>query len=201
MIYKTLITACAMLALTSVSVAAGDADAGKAKSANCAGCHGADGNSENPAWPKLAGQSEAYIAKQLADFKANKRNDPLMSFQASALSAQDMDDLGAYYASQTGSQGAADETLATAGAKLYRGGDKKKGIAACIACHGPTGAGNPAAKFPMLSGQHATYIEKAMTDFRAGTRSNDMNKMMQNIAEKMSDKEIKAVASFISGLH
>ena len=201
MIYKTLITACAMMALTSVSVAAGNAEAGKAKSVSCAACHGADGNSMNPTWPKIAGQSASYIVKQLADFKAKKRNDPLMSFQASALSAQDMDDLGAYFASQTGSQGGADEKLAAAGAKLYRGGNKAKGVAACIACHGPTGAGNPAAKFPKLSGQHAAYVEKAMKDFRSGARNNDMNKMMQNIAEKMSDKEIKAVASYISGLH
>ena len=201
MIYKTLIAVVATMALTGVSVAAGTAAAGKAKSVSCAACHGAAGNSANPTWPKLAGQSASYIAKQLADFKAKKRNDPLMSFQAAGLSAQDMDDLGAYFAAQTGSQGAADEKLAAAGTTLYRGGNKKKGIAACIACHGPTGAGNPAAKFPKLSGQHAAYIEKAMKDFRAGTRTNDMNKMMQNVAEKMSDKEIKAVASYISGLH
>ncbi len=202
MIYKTLIAVCAMLALTGVSVAAGDAKAGKAKAVNCAGCHGLNGNSTNPAWPKLAGQHAGFIAKQLADFKSGKtRSDPLMAGQVANLSQQDMDDLGAYFASQTGSQGAADEKLAVAGAKLYRGGNKKKGVAACIACHGPTGAGNPAAKFPKLSGQHAAYVEKAMKDFRSGNRSNDMNKMMRNIAEKMSDKEIKAVASYISGLH
>ena len=202
MIYKTLIAVCAMLALTGVSVAAGDAKAGKAKAVNCAGCHGVNGNSTNPAWPKLAGQHAGFIAKQLADFKSGKtRSDPLMAGQVANLSQQDMDDLGAYFASQTGSQGAADEKLAVAGAKLYRGGNKKKGVAACIACHGPTGAGNPAAKFPKLSGQHAAYVEKAMKDFRSGKRSNDMNNMMRNIAEKMSDKEIKAVASYISGLH
>ena len=202
MIYKTLIDVCAMLALTGVSVAAGDAKAGKAKAVNCAGCHGVNGNSTNPAWPKLAGQHAGFIAKQLADFKSGKtRSDPLMAGQVANLSQQDMDDLGAYFASQTGSQGAADEKLAVAGAKLYRGGNKKKGVAACIACHGPTGAGNPAAKFPKLSGQHAAYVEKAMKDFRSGKRSNDMNNMMRNIAEKMSDKEIKAVASYISGLH
>ena len=202
MIYKTLIAVCAMLALTGVSVAAGDAKAGKAKAVNCAGCHGLNGNSTNPAWPKLAGQHAGFIAKQLADFKSGKtRSDPLMAGQVANLSQQDMDDLGAYFDSQTGSQGAADEKLAVAGAKLYRGGNKKKGVAACIACHGPTGAGNPAAKFPKLSGQHAAYVEKAMKDFRSGNRNNDMNKMMRNIAEKMSDKEIKAVASYISGLH
>ena len=201
MIYKTLITVIAMAALTSVSVAAGNAEAGKAKSAVCASCHGADGNSANSTWPKLAGQHASYIAKQLADFKGKKRNDPLMSSQATGLSEQDTADLSAYFSKQTGSQGAADEKLAAAGAKLYRGGNKKKGIAACIACHGPTGAGNPAAMFPGLSGQHAPYVEKAMKDFRSGTRSNDMNNMMRNIAEKMSDKEIEAVASYISGLH
>lgn len=202
MIYKTLIAVCAMLALTGVSVAAGNAKAGKAKAVNCAGCHGVNGNSTNPAWPKLAGQNAGFIAKQLADFKSGKtRSDPLMAGQVAGLSQQDMDDLGAYFAKQTGTQGAADEKLVAAGAKLYRGGNKKKGVAACIACHGPTGAGNPAAKFPKLSGQHAAYVEKAMKDFRSGKRSNDMNKMMRNIAEKMSDKEIKAVASYISGLH
>ena len=201
MIYKTLIAVVASMALTGVSVAAGNATDGKAKSVSCAACHGADGNSANPTWPKLAGQGAPYIVKQLADFKAKKRNDPLMSSQATALSSQDMDDLAAYFSSQTGSQGAADEKLVAAGAKLYRAGNKKKGLAACVSCHGPTGAGNPAAKFPRLSGQHAAYVEKAMKDFRSGKRHNDMNKMMQNIAEKMSDKEIKAVASYISGLH
>ena len=204
MIYKTLIAVLAMsmtLASTGVS-AAGNAEAGKAKATNCAGCHGVNGNSTNPAWPKLAGQHADYTAKQLADFKAGKnRSEALMVAQVSALSKQDMDDLGAYFAKQKGSQGGADKTLVAAGAKLYRGGNKKKGVAACIACHGPTGAGNPAANFPMLSGQHATYVEKAMKDFRSGKRTNDANKMMQNIAEKMSDKEIKAVASYISGLH
>lgn len=204
MIYKTLIAVVALsmtVASTGVS-AAGNAKAGKAKAANCVGCHGPNGNSVNPSWPKLAGQHAGFIAKQLADFKAGKtRNDPLMGSQVAGLSSQDMDDLGAYFAKQTGTQGATDEKLASAGAKLYRGGNKKKGVAACIACHGPTGAGNPAAKFPKLSGQHAAYVEKAMKDFRSGARSNDMNKMMRNIAEKMSDKEIKAVASYISGLH
>jgi cytochrome c553 len=202
MIYKTLISVCAMLALTGVSYAAGNADAGKTKAASCFACHGVNGNSTNPAWPKLAGQHAGYISKQLADLKAGKmRSDPIMGSQAANLSQQDMDDLGAFFASQTGTQGATDEKLLAAGEKLYRGGNKAKGVAACIACHGPTGAGNPAAKFPKLSGQHAPYVEKAMNDFRSGARSNDMNKMMQTIAEKMSDKEIKAVASYISGLH
>ena len=204
MIYKTLIAAITVsMALASTGVsAAGNAEAGKAKATNCAGCHGVNGNSTNPAWPKLAGQHASYIAKQLADFKAGKmRSDPLMGGQVAGLSSQDMKDLGAYFAKQTGSQGGASKKLVASGEKLYRGGNKKKGVAACIACHGPTGAGNPGAKFPKLSGQHAAYVEKAMKDFRSGKRTNDTNKMMQIIAEKMNDKEIKAVASYISGLH
>ncbi|MFK5913400.1 MAG: c-type cytochrome [Woeseiaceae bacterium] len=203
MIYKSILTGVTLvLAFSSASMAAGNATAGKAKATNCAGCHGVNGNSTNPAWPKLAGQHAGYIAKQLADFKSGKaRMEPLMSGQVAGLSSQDMADLGAYFAKQASSQGGASKTLAAKGEKLYRGGNKKKGVAACIACHGPTGAGNPAAKFPKLSGQHATYVEKAMKDFRSGKRHNDANKMMQNIAEKMSDKEIKAVASYISGLH
>jgi len=203
--YKTLVTVFALFSLataSNVTVAAGDAKAGKAKAASCVACHGVNGNSTNPAWPKLAGQSAEYISKQLADFKeGKKRMAPLMVAQVANLSKQDMDDLGAYFAQQTGSQGGADEKLAAAGEKLYRGGNKKKGIAACIACHGPTGAGNPAAKFPKLSGQHAAYVEQTMKDFRSGKRHNDMNKMMQSIAEKMSDKDIKAVASYVSGLY
>lgn len=205
MIYKTLVAVVAIFssaALTNVSVAAGDAKAGKAKVASCAACHGVKGNSTNPAWPKLAGQHADYISKQLADFKAGKsRMEPLMVAQVANLSQQDMDDIGAYFAKQKTTPGGADEKLAAAGAKLYRGGDKRKGVAACIACHGPTGAGNPAAKFPALSGQHAAYVEKAMKDFRSGSRSNDANKMMQIVAEKMSDKDIKAVASYIAGLN
>lgn len=202
MISKTLIAAVAMMALSGTSVAAGDAKAGKAKVQACAACHGVKGNSSNPSWPKLAGQHAGYIAKQLADFKAGKkRSEALMLAQVANLSEQDMQDIGAYFARQKVSQGAASKELAAAGAKLYRGGNKKKGVAACIACHGPTGAGNPAAKFPLLSGQHSAYVEKAMKDFRSGKRTNDANKMMQNVAEKMSDKEIKAVAAYISGLH
>lgn len=202
MIYKTLVTVIAAMALTNVSVAAGDAKAGKAKAASCVACHGPKGNSTNPAWPKLAGQGEAYIAKQLADFKeGKKRIDPIMASQVKDMTPQDMADIGAYFAKQKSTQGAANEKLVEAGAKLYRGGNKRKGIAACMACHGPNGAGNPAAKFPKVSGQHAAYIEKAMKDFRSGKRSNDSNKMMQDIAEVMTDKEIAAVASYISGLN
>ena len=135
--------------------AAGDAAAGKAKSASCAGCHGADGNSVNPEWPSLAGQGAGYIAKQLHDFKGGKRENATMAPMAAPLTDEDIQDLAAYFSSQPIKAGAADKSLVELGEKIYRGGNPSSGVAACIGCHGPTGAGNPAASFPALSGQHA----------------------------------------------
>ena len=197
---KTVVISLALLLAAPVQ-AAGNAAAGEQKSGVCAGCHGPKGNSVNPVWPKLAGQGAAYIAKQLADFKSGARKDPIMNGQAATLSAQDMADLAAYFSSQTVSPASADKNKLTLGQNVYRGGNKEKGVAACIACHGPTGSGNPAAKFPSLSSQQTGYVEKALKDFRAGVRSNDPNKMMRDIAARMSDKEIDAVASYIAGLH
>jgi cytochrome c553 len=187
---------------TAPSMAAGDAAAGKTKSATCAGCHGMDGNSVNPEWPNLAGQHANYIAKQLKEFKAGtERNNATMSGMVAALNEQDMADLGAYFSSLPLKAGAADESLVEAGQKLYRGGNPATGVAACIGCHSPTGVGNPAANFPSLSGQHAKYIEIQLKAFKAGERKNDAGKMMRSIAEKMSDDEIKAVAAYVQGLH
>lgn len=181
--------------------AAGDAAAGKAKAAACASCHGADGNSANPEWPKLAGQHDKYLAKQLANFKAGERSNPMMSPMAAPLSDQDMADIAAYFAGQTQNGGKADPALVDAGEKLYRGGNATSGVAACMACHGPNGMGNPQANFPRLSGQHAAYTVNQLKAFRAGQRTNDAGKMMQNIAARMTDDEMKAVASYIEGLH
>jgi cytochrome c553 len=201
MVTRILIACAAALVLGGAAQAAGDAAAGKSRSQACAGCHGADGNSANPLWPKLAGQHEKYIAKQLADFKAGKtRKDPVMAGQAAGLSEADMANLAAYYAQQKTSVGSADEKLLELGERIYRGGNPANKIAACIACHGPNGAGNPAANFPRLGGQHAAYTEKALKDFRSEVRTNDAGKMMRNITEKMTDKEIAAVASYIQGL-
>ncbi|TCK16949.1 cytochrome c553 [Thiogranum longum] len=184
------------------TMAAGDAAAGKAKSAACAGCHGMDGNSVNPEWPNLAGQHAKYISKQLADFKAGTaRKNATMSGMVAPLSEQDMADLGAYFSTLPRKQGAADKALVEAGQKLYRGGNPATGVAACIGCHGPAGAGNPAANFPALSGQHAKYVENQLKAFKSGERKNDAGQMMRNIAGKMSDKEIKAVAAYVQGLH
>lgn len=200
--YTTLASLLAVSLFASVAQAAGDASAGETKVGSCVACHGEKGDSAVANFPKLAGQHAGYIAKQLADFKQGEtRSDPLMAGQVAGLSEQDMADIGAYYAKQSASMGQANEELAALGEKLYRGGNSSKGITACIACHGPTGAGNPAANFPLLSGQHTDYLVKALKDFRDGKRTNDLNGMMQDIAGKMNDREIKAVASYISGLH
>lgn len=200
---KWLVIALAICALVSgMAQAAGDAAAGKTKSAACAACHGMDGNSVNPQWPRLAGQSEQYIVKQLADFKEGRRKDPLMSGNAMGLSEQDMQDLGAYYAQQTAGHGQADPDLVKLGGEIYRAGNKETGLAACMSCHGPAGEGNPAANFPALRGQHAPYTEKQLSDFKSGQRSNDQpGKMMNTLVLRMTEQEMKAVASFISGLH
>jgi len=181
--------------------AAGDAGAGQTKSATCAGCHMADGNSVNPIWPKLAGQHPGYLEKQIMDFKAGARKDPTMSAMAAPLSEQDALDLAAWFASQKQAPGTADPAQVSLGQRIYRGGNADTGVAACTACHGPTGAGNPAARFPKISGQHAAYVEKALKDFRAGDRANDAGKMMQGVAARMTDKEIAAVAQFVQGLN
>ena len=154
-----------------------------------------------PAYPKLAGQHASYIAKQLADFKSTSRKDPTMNGMSAPLSPEDMADIAAYFAAQETSIGSADAEKAAAGKKIYEGGDKAKGISACMACHGPSGSGNPGAAFPALSGQNSAYVVKALTDFRSGTRANDLNSMMRDVAAKMSDSDIAAVAEYISGLH
>ncbi len=187
---------------TAPATAAGDAAAGKAKSGTCAGCHGMDGNSANPEWPNLAGQHAKYLEKQLKDFKAGTdRSNPTMAGMVAALSEADMADLAAYFSSLPRKVGAADKSLVELGQKIYRGGNPATGVAACIGCHGPTGAGNPAANFPALSGQHAKYVENQLKAFRSGQRKNDAGKMMRSIASKMTDEEIKAVASYVQGLH
>jgi len=189
------------LVVSGPALAAGDAASGKSKSVACAGCHSADGNSTNPEWPKLAGQNQAYLIKQLKDFKSGKRENATMSGMVTSLSDQDMADLGAYYAGETISTGQADPALVDLGEKIYRGGNRKSGVPACMACHGPAGAGNPPAAFPALAGQHAQYTANSLRNFQQERRANDVNKMMQMTAAKMSQKEIEAVSSFIAGLY
>lgn len=182
--------------------AAGDPEAGKAKAAACVACHGADGNSVNPIWPKLAGQGAPYLAKQVRDFKAGVRKDPVMSGMAMAVQDADMDDLMAYYASQAIVPGVpVKPELVDQGKAIYENGIGSKGLAACAACHGPNGVGNPPAKFPALHSQHVAYTIKQLQTFRDGTRENDPNRMMRDIASLMSEQEIEAVAMYLSTLH
>jgi cytochrome c553 len=182
-------------------LAAGDVSAGKQKSAACAACHNADGNSVNPEWPKLAGQNVVYLVKQLNDYKAGNRVNAIMNGMAAPLSPQDMEDLAAYFSSQKITPGQADPKLVALGEQLFRGGNLSSGVPACAACHAPDGAGNPQAGFPALANQHAQYVETQLRAFRAMERANDPGQMMRNIAMKMTDAEIKAVASYAQGLH
>ncbi|MER2526975.1 MAG: c-type cytochrome [Candidatus Competibacter denitrificans] len=191
---------CALLGSATAALAAGDATAGKAKSATCAACHNADGNSANPQYPKLAGQGADYLLKQLQDYKAGVRVNPIMAGMVAPLSPQDMEDLAAYFASQQVARAAADPALAPQGEALFRGGNLTSGVSACAACHGTVGAGNPLAKFPAIAAQHAEYLQLQLKAFRAMERANDAGQMMRSIAAKMTDPEIKAVSSYIQGL-
>jgi cytochrome c553 len=198
---KQVLLAGLLLAFGIGAVQAADVAAGKAKANACAACHGVDGNSPAPMFPKLAGQHASYLEKQLKDFKTQTRIDPTMNAMVAALSDEDTADISAYFASQEGTIEVADIEKITLGEKLYRGGNPESGLAACLSCHGPTGTGNEPAGFPSLSGQHVTYLEKALNDFKSETRTNDVSEMMRNTAGRMTLKEIKAVSSYISGLH
>jgi cytochrome c553 len=187
--------------VTLPSMAAGDISAGKVKSAQCAACHGVDGNSSEPSFPKLAGQAASYSYKQLIDFTSGARESLIMAPMLIGLSVQDLADISAYYASMKVIPGSVSEALLEQGQKLYRGGNKETGAPACMACHGPSGAGMPAATWPALSGQHARYTEMQLEAFASGDRNNDPNDMMRDIAVKLSAEERKAVSAYISGLH
>lgn len=182
--------------------AAGDAQAGKEKAQVCAACHGADGNSANPEWPNLAGQHAGYTSKQLADFKAGEtRANPVMAQQAANLSDEDMADLGAYFATLAPAGGFVSEEQLALGERIYRGGNQETGVPACIACHGPNGAGDPMGRVPALSGQRVPYTVNQLKAFRSGMRKNDRNGMMRDASRLLSDAEIAAVSEYVAGLH
>lgn len=192
------------------SLADGDIEAGKAKSTPCTACHGANGNSMSPLWPNLAGQSAPYIVAQLKAFRGDPdnpdveptRSDPLMSPQSINLSDEDINDLAVYYESLTPAvQAVADPALIDRAEAIWRGGNADRDVAACIACHGPAGRGNPAAAYPMLAGQHSAYSAKQLRDYAAGSRRSDgKTRMMRDVAERLSQDDIKALASYIQGL-
>ncbi len=179
----------------------GNAEAGAGKVAMCGACHGADGNSTSGNFPKLAGQGERYLYKQLADIKEGRRVVVEMTGMLDPFNEQDLADIAAYFSENTMSGGVADPVLAETGEKLYRGGRLSTGLPACTGCHSPTGKGNEPAGFPHLAGQHAAYTVKQLTDFREGERTNDGDtRIMQMIAEKLSNRDIEAVANYIQGL-
>ena len=181
--------------------AQGSVDAGRAKSATCAACHGADGNSVTAEWPSLAGQHPDYIARQIKAFKTGERKNVTMMPFAQMLSDQDVLDVAAYYSAQKPTPKGADPALVSLGQQIYRGGVATRGIPACIACHGPGGHGNPFAAFPRIGWQHSAYVAKTLQEYKAGERTSDGgNQMMRNVASLLKDDEIRALASYVQGL-
>jgi len=198
----------------------GDPEAGAGKAGLCAACHGVDGNPmEGMPYPRIAGQSERFTAHQLALFKSGQRTTGMalaMVPFAVELSAQDMRDLGAFFESQSTGAGIADDTPVTdqgpykdlpfyqIGEKLYRGGDPARGVPACLACHGPSGAGNPGPAWPNLAGQEASYVQARLQEYRAGiaeAQDPRLFQIMVSVAESLTDQEIAALASYLQGLH
>jgi cytochrome c553 len=181
----------------------GSVEAGRTKSVTCAACHGVDGNSVTPDWPMLAGQHASYMVRQLRAFKSGERTDVTMKPFADLLSDQDMLDVAAYFAAQTPTPKGADPALVGLGQQIYRGGVPARGVAACIACHGPEGDGNPLAAYPRVSGQHAAYVTKQLNSYASGDRRSDvdLNQMMRNVASELFEDEIRALASYMQGLN
>jgi len=177
-------------------------EAGQSKSVTCAACHGVDGNSVTPEWPNLAGQHPSYTVRQLNAYKAGNRSDAGMQGFAATLSDQDMLDIAAYFGAQTVAPRGADPELVSLGERIYRGGVPERGVAACIACHGPNGLGNPLAAYPRISGQHSTYVFNTLRAYAAGERRSDTayNQMMRNISELLFESEMRALASYVQGL-
>lgn len=200
---KLIVMMFALLAATGVQ-AAEKVDPAKAKPIAqqvCAGCHAVDGNSVIPANPRLSAQHAAYLYKQLSEFKKGTRVNPIMAGMVAGLSDADMQNLAAYYAGQASKPAhATDMKLVEEGRKIYRGGNKATNTAACMACHGPSGAGIPA-QYPRLAGQSVAYVEAQLKAYRSGERANDTNGMMRAVASRLTDAEIKALAQYVSGLN
>ena len=190
----------ALSGLMAFTVNASDIEAGKAKTAVCAGCHGVDGNSSNGVWPTLAGQHASYLAKQLREFKAGTRVDPTMQGMAALLSDEDIINVAAYFESQKAKTVSFDNELLETGENIYRGGITEISVPACMSCHSPDGRGNGPAAWPVLKGQHPQYLAAQLQKFKDGTRSNDPGSMMRNVAARMSEKEMKSVAAYIAGI-
>lgn len=203
---QSLLLGSALLFSTLVAAnSAGDPAKGQEKSATCQGCHGPDGNSLGPDWPNLAEQHADYLSKQLHNFQSGARKDPTMTGMAATVNDEDIKDITAYFSGQKINREAIageefDPQLLLVGKKIYKGGNLYSGVPACAGCHGSNGVGNAPGKFPRLDGQNITYVTKQLKDFAAATRSNDPRAIMQNIAARLSDKEITAVATYIRSL-
>lgn len=189
--------------LTAMAHGAGDPEAGEANAAACAGCHGQGGAQPvMAAYPKLSGLGEKYIYQQLKLIKSNDRQVAEMTGQLDNKSDQDLQDLAAYFADQDITVAQADPDLVDEGQALYRGGNMASGVPACAGCHSPRGMGNEPAGYPRLSGQNAEYIEKQLKAYRGGEREGGQNaSIMMDVAAKLTDAEIKAVANYVSGLN
>ncbi|MCW4455600.1 c-type cytochrome [Flavobacterium sp. MXW15] len=196
----------------------GDAEAGQAKAAACAACHSADGNSTVEMYPRIAGQSERYAARQMALIASGQRSSGAAAAMVpfvQNLTAQDMRDIGAFFATQKAGAGIADDSVVAEGPyegmkfyeigqKLYRGGDASRGIPACLACHGPTGAGNPGPAYPHIGGQYAAYTTQRLQEYQAGTTQEDDPahfQIMAQVAKSLTPEEIQALSSYLQGLH
>lgn len=196
----------------------GDAKAGQTKAAACAACHGADGNPADPQYPRIAGQSERYVSRQLSLFANGQRTGGMAAVMvpfAQTLSAQDMRDIGAYFATQKAGAGLADDTVVADGAykdmkfyeigqKLYRSGDASRGVPACMACHGPTGAGNPGPAYPHVGGQQQAYVVRRLQEYQAGTTTEKDPthfNIMAQVVHSLTEQEIQALGSYLQGLH
>ena len=202
---STIAAALALGLLANGAFAAGDPQAGKLKAAVCSACHGADGNSISPVWPKLAGQGAPYQMRQVMAIRSEHgRANPeaaTMVPMVANLSDQDLEDIAAYFATQVSTVEAADPDFAEAGRRLYRAGDPARNIPSCMSCHGPGGRGNRLAAFPQLGGQFAEYSARQLRAYRDGTRTTDPAGMMRDIASRLSDADIDAVSEYLAGLY
>ena len=190
-----------LLGTGAAALAQGDAAAGEGKIATCVACHGNSGNdSILPDVPYIGGQNEKYLLKQMVEIKSGVRPVPLMTGMLNNLDEQDMADVAAWYASQPLPQGAADPDMLALGESMYRAGNMSLGIAACTACHSPTALGNKGAGYPALSGQDPAYTAAQLRAFRDGSRSNDEAAVMRTLSERLTDREIDALASYVAGL-
>ena len=207
--FQSLAKVACVLALTVIGTtvqAAGDAEAGQAKAATCVACHGVDGNSAVPTFPKLSGLGHKYLLKQMQDIRDGRRPVALMAGQVDNMTDQDLSDIAAFYDSQPRTGGTAEPDKVSLGRKVYLGGIAERQVPACSGCHSPTGNGNGPAGYPALAGQHADYVTAQLKMFRkgyedpAGRTNGGEAKIMRTTAFRMSDMEIEAVASYSAGL-